>query len=121
MKAGRRDQACKDAIEALRSAAQFEGAAKVIRLCERCDGQRFWIMVKGRWDKPEEGSKRPPGFFRSYQIAAPNLQAAIELARAQEPPAVRASVALEEVKKFGPFPMKYGILFRSGRAFFPEP
>lgn len=58
----------------------------------------FRLLVHGEWNEPIGKSRRPHGFFRTFDVAAENEEAALRYTKPFFPTAVRRSLAIEESK-----------------------
>jgi tetratricopeptide (TPR) repeat protein len=81
----------------------------------------FRLVIHGVWDSPIGKSSRPPGLFRTLEIAAPDAQAAFRRARPFFPKAIRETLSIEECRTLrNSKPAMEGVYFLSANMFYPR-
>lgn len=89
---------------AFRAVTFSASTASALSLIRGIDDQRspesslYQLLIHGVWNEPFGRSKIPPGFFRTCQVAAPDVATAFRYAKGFFPVEVRSSLRIEECK-----------------------
>jgi len=80
----------------------------------------FRCLVRGAWNAPIGRSRIPPGFFRSFVVAASGKEEILEYLKPFFPSSIRPSLSIEETERLSSTDaIRPGVYSVSGRMFFP--
>lgn len=120
-KTGRALRLAKRAIHLNPAKSEALSLLRTIKNKTHPNSKMFFLLVEGLWPQPILNYKRPPGFFRSCQVVAPDETAALAYVKELEESAIRASLEIEESKVIKKRPAcEDGVYYLSGRGFYPR-